>query len=122
MHCNGSSRLTSQLSKLISSAEEYGALRLVNFLLFVASLFLAGWDEMFIFGRCEEQLSIQLETLSKGILPKKRRENNFCNFCHCQRSQHCQHWHRVSQKKWCIALSNSRVVLDVQRLIKLTDT
>ena len=30
--------------------------------------------------------------------------------------------YRVSQKKWCIAISNSRVVLDDQRLIKLTDT
>ena len=32
------------------------------------------------------------------------------------------HASRVSQKKWCIAISNSRVVLDDQRLIKLTDT
>ena len=30
--------------------------------------------------------------------------------------------YRVSQKKWCIAISNSRAVLDDQRLIKLTDT
>ena len=30
--------------------------------------------------------------------------------------------YRVSQKKWCIAISNNRVVLDDQRLIKLTDT
>ena len=30
--------------------------------------------------------------------------------------------YRVSQKKWCIAISNSRVVLDDQRLIKLTNT
>ena len=30
--------------------------------------------------------------------------------------------YRVSQKKWCIAISNSCVVLDDQRLIKLTDT
>ena len=30
--------------------------------------------------------------------------------------------YRMSRKKWCIAISNSRVVLDDQRLIKLTDT
>ena len=30
--------------------------------------------------------------------------------------------YRVSQKKWCIAISNSRIVLDDHRLIKLTDT
>ena len=30
--------------------------------------------------------------------------------------------YRVSQKKWCIAISNSRVVLDDQRLIISNDT
>ena len=35
---------------------------------------------------------------------------------------HVQCTYRVSQKKWCIAISYSRVVLDDQRLIKLTDT
>ena len=54
-------RLTSQLSKLISSAEQYGALRLVG------ETF-SGCLHIFIFVRCEEQFSIQLETLSKFLV------------------------------------------------------